>query len=497
MRKPTYNFILILISSVYLFSCDTSDVPISNNIKLPDSRLVGFWVGSSMGIEVRAAPGGGATFVFHKYDEKEKKISSYAGSQLYFKDFPEAKMVSGSNGKEFTTIKYKFIQNNQLIISRLVYSSVKGDYTLDRGSEYHYLFRTVSNFQKYVAANILRSGLYAPDETYKKVSGLNILKASLARETDEIAVQESSGRETPLPEYTSKYPDMTSNLSENRERNLELTYKYSYLDVYQIQKTYPKSSCLSFSVEAGEEYGETKTIYERKPLVVYDSQGNPTVTDDFPTKREVFISHGTSSQNVIKNTCPYFAYLKGILKTKDENGQIVYQDATYRFSPNETLKDNIHIVDSYNPATAENGFIYYKNDLKIDPEFYRSYLREVLNNPRGSIIVNSYSSRSRIYLYKGDKISLRADGTVRVGIFAGNSKPDGIDGYDSYSTTKNAKHGSLIYKIGDEEEWGYVGENATIIAQKSGILKLTVNDESTYDNMGQYLVDYEITRARK
>lgn len=435
--------------------------------------------------------------MLYLYDEKKKAVSSYPGGQLYFCDFPGGKMISGKMDKEFTTVKYEFIQGGLIEISQLMYSQIKGDYSLKEGSEYHYLFHTVSNFNRFVGAYISNPALYAPKETFKKVASSAMIKSSLTKREKVYTPTVQSSEKRPVPDDMTTYSSVKSDISSNRERNLALTYKYSLLDVYQIQKSYPKSSCLNISVEAGGQYGETKTVYERKPLVVYDSQGNPQVTDDFPTKREVFISHGTSSQNVVKNTCSYAVNLKGIEKTEDYNGRVFYQDATYRILPDQTIKGNVYIVDDYDPKNSGNIVLYYKNDLKIDTDTYRSYLKEVLNNQRGSIIVNSSSSRSRIQLNKGDKITLKADGVVRVGIFAGVSGPDGIEGYDSYSTTKKAKHGSLIYKIGDEGEWRFAGENATIIAQSSGIFKLTVNDESVSDNTGQYIVDYEITRVKK
>lgn len=173
----------------------------------------------------------------------------------------------------------------------------------------------------------------------------------------------------------------------------------------------------------------------------------------------------------------------------------MYEDASFWVNPGETKKESIKYVDDYNSENAEIGStVAYKNPLNFDSDTYNTYVNSVINSDRGTLVITPTSGRTRIYLNPGDKVIINAGGSVRLGMFAGYGGPNGIEGFSSYSTTSNAKHGSLIYAHPSIDGWRFVGSNNTIMVNKSGLLKLTVNDNSTDDDEGQFIVNYEIIR---
>ncbi|GAB3715832.1 hypothetical protein GCM10027592_56590 [Spirosoma flavus] len=107
------------------------------------------------------------------------------------------------------------------------------------------------------------------------------------------------------------------------------------------------------------------------------------------------------------------------------------------------------------------------------------------------ITVDSSTQHTNIELTVGDKITFRANGTILLGLFAGSTGPDGIDGFGSYSKVPEFKHGSLIGRIGNGD-WFIVGSKQEIVAQTAGELQLQVNDDDSSNNSGSFSVDYQI-----
>jgi len=107
------------------------------------------------------------------------------------------------------------------------------------------------------------------------------------------------------------------------------------------------------------------------------------------------------------------------------------------------------------------------------------------------IIVSSYSNHTRVFLKKGNIITLKASGSVTLGPFAGSTGPEGIDGFTMYNYVQGFKQGSLLGKIGDGD-WFLVGHGQTITCQDSGDLQLIVNDLDPSNNSGYFDVQYSI-----
>ena len=108
-----------------------------------------------------------------------------------------------------------------------------------------------------------------------------------------------------------------------------------------------------------------------------------------------------------------------------------------------------------------------------------------------TIDVSSYSNHTRVFLKKGNIVTLKASGEITLGPFAGTTGPEGIEGYTLYNFVQGFKQGSLLGKIGDGE-WFLVGNGQTITCQESGDLQLVVNDNDPSNNSGYFYVEYYI-----
>jgi hypothetical protein len=108
-----------------------------------------------------------------------------------------------------------------------------------------------------------------------------------------------------------------------------------------------------------------------------------------------------------------------------------------------------------------------------------------------TIDVSSYSNHTRVFLKKGNILTLKASGEITLGPFAGTTGPEGIEGYTIYDFVQGFKQGSLLGKIGDGE-WFLVGNGQTITCQESGDLQLVVNDNDPSNNSGYFYVEYSI-----
>lgn len=105
--------------------------------------------------------------------------------------------------------------------------------------------------------------------------------------------------------------------------------------------------------------------------------------------------------------------------------------------------------------------------------------------------VNSLKSATDVIIKKGQKVSLFADGKVKVGDFIGSVTPEGKKGYAIYSIEKTLNHGCLMARIG-KGKWMYVGYTKKFIAETSGKLQLRVNDKFPDNNNGHFDVTYSL-----
>lgn len=109
----------------------------------------------------------------------------------------------------------------------------------------------------------------------------------------------------------------------------------------------------------------------------------------------------------------------------------------------------------------------------------------------GTIEVTGWTDKTHFKLEPGQKITLRASGQVKLGVFAGKSGPGGINGFQIYSEVKDLPHGALIGRF-EGGEWFLVGRGGTFSSPGRGSLRLIINDKDRLNNSGTYLVDYSL-----
>ncbi|MBL4604698.1 MAG: hypothetical protein JKY02_03290, partial [Flavobacteriaceae bacterium] len=107
--------------------------------------------------------------------------------------------------------------------------------------------------------------------------------------------------------------------------------------------------------------------------------------------------------------------------------------------------------------------------------------------------ITPWTNHTDIILRKGDKINIRASGSIKLGVFFVPCYPNGISGFRTHNVDKRYNHGSLIGKIGDGD-WFYVGSHKIIIADADGLLQLRINDDKESDNDGHFVVKYSVTK---
>lgn len=133
--------------------------------------------------------------------------------------------------------------------------------------------------------------------------------------------------------------------------------------------------------------------------------------------------------------------------------------------------------------------------------------------------VNNYLN-TKLPIQIGDKITVKASGTVFFGLSAGEGDPTGAqnwcyqgyyddsgDGYDCkehpYNYSQDVRHGGLLGRIkvlSTKSTWYndniYWGKGATLTADVAGILEFNVNDNDPSNNKGFFKVDVEVCKMQ-
>lgn len=279
-------------------------------------------------------------------------------------------------------------------------------------------------------------------------------------------------------------------------------YVNSICEMNYIQDFYEKfysPTCITSSVKTGGEAGYTKVEEHTEAAVDYSPSGVPYLVPGRKIRKEVNVPSTYYSYRVFTNTCNTQVRVRAIRKTLLNTGDLLFEDASFMMDPGESKKLNIKYLDNYDRDAEIGSVIAYKNPLIFDSGVYNEYINSVVNSDKGTLIITPTSHQTRIVLYRGDKMIIRAGGSIKLGMFAGYSGPNGIEGFSGYSKTPNAKHGALIYGYpGSSFRWNFLGSNATLTVtdREWATLCLGVNDNSTDDDEGHYIVSYEIIRAK-
>lgn|GEM_PF-987851 len=105
-----------------------------------------------------------------------------------------------------------------------------------------------------------------------------------------------------------------------------------------------------------------------------------------------------------------------------------------------------------------------------------------------------------ISVQPGDRLTFRASGVVTLGIFAGQSGPEGIQFNPAYSYFPDSPHGCLIGRIRTSEDedagqWAYIGKGDVWTVKDAGTLELDLNDNDPGNNTGEYRVEIDLCRS--
>lgn len=107
----------------------------------------------------------------------------------------------------------------------------------------------------------------------------------------------------------------------------------------------------------------------------------------------------------------------------------------------------------------------------------------------GALKITGFTDKTHLNLAPGEKVTLKASGSVKLGVFAGTSSPAGVDGFRAYNVVSNLPHGALIGRF-TGGQWFLVGRGGTFTAPKGGTLRLIINDKDRRNNEGAYEVTY-------
>lgn len=525
MKSHIYKLIGFFVIYSVLVGCTYADFPISFDSALPDRRMEGIWTtdGADFVYEIKVMQDGKAYALRHTFDrQKQKLVREPQYPRLYFyniltsdsKKYSFASIMNG--GKYYSTVNYSFINNDAVRLLEVQYSAAKERYQEKDG---YYKFGTMENHRNYITDNLLTPGNYSSESVLKRVTDLSALEYKIGQElkkaerikAEQLAAQtKKEAVKKPEPtaaNYPLKKPEtLNSPSSETQQqpsrqtastqyfdtdRSYQTAVNYSYYDVYHIQKSIPNNNC----IQAMEKIGGGHVIYGKKPVTVpsYDQDGKLQLDVEM---RETKETTGTYNFQQYDNTCAYEATLKGIRKYKNSSGNVLFQDASLTLDANSLRDlDETKFVEYYDPQKADFGVtVYYRNNLSIDKNTYNRYLKSVAESSRGTVSINSYSSRTRVYLNAGDRIIIKASGSIYVDGLRKEVNPDGIEANRAYGYDREFKVGALLYRIAPAD-WTYLGANAEIVAERSGIFRLTPNVQNPYRCSGEYAVHYEIIRA--
>lgn len=122
----------------------------------------------------------------------------------------------------------------------------------------------------------------------------------------------------------------------------------------------------------------------------------------------------------------------------------------------------------------------------LSNDFAPAPAREVAPN---TLEILPITKRTSVVLAPGEKINLKVSGKVKLGIFAGEGGPEGIDGFTQFNMVNDFRHGALLARVGSGQ-WTVVGTETTFVSPERGFLQLMINDAAHDDDEGVFTVVY-------
>lgn len=179
--------------------------------------------------------------------------------------------------------------------------------------------------------------------------------------------------------------------------------------------------------------------------------------------------------------------------------ELYQKDLRGQFRNYNELHINPEKIPTNSDAYVDKGAYFYSMDIESDGSLevrvmdnLHAYMPVVAEKIGiNKISVTPWTTKTHIYLKKGQKIKLETSGYIKLGVFSVDCYANGIEGFRWNNLDSNFKHGSLIGKIGKNSNWEYVGPSNVIVAKQEGYLELVVNDQIPGDNSGAFKVEYK------
>lgn len=134
------------------------------------------------------------------------------------------------------------------------------------------------------------------------------------------------------------------------------------------------------------------------------------------------------------------------------------------------------------------------------------YIESVYAWLNNRVFYTNHFVNTGILVSSGDKIRIRASGTIDFGLFTPSGDPSGIPAYPIYNYFIDIPHGRLMARfrqrgMRDLDGWFPIGEGwdqvreITLPLPGSGVLEFLVNDNKPRDNVGEFRVEVTIDSA--
>lgn len=188
------------------------------------------------------------------------------------------------------------------------------------------------------------------------------------------------------------------------------------------------------------------------------------------------------------NTSDHDVYVRGyMVKHYKDRNVTEYADASFKLAPGEVAMGNYRLP----PQPGQIYAFYFKDSFVYCGQFCEPNV--AVCKPGANKGASAFSVLRGITTYdriikKGSQVIVSSKGNIRLGILAGNSTPNGIDGFESYSIEKGFRHGSLLVRLGENGKWRVAGSSVVFTAETTGRLQFLVNDNDDGNNLGGYEV---------
>lgn len=138
------------------------------------------------------------------------------------------------------------------------------------------------------------------------------------------------------------------------------------------------------------------------------------------------------------------------------------------------------IASKYGPLTIQLADVRHGEREVAARESFRKNV-----TVDGSNLAQRSFKNSGIRVQAGDKISLKAEGSIVMSPWGGNAQsgPDGMNNYGWY-VQGQIPGGALVARIGDKGTIFKVGRQANFVAKNAGVIQLAIGIQNEYANEG-------------